>query len=64
MWRKEEEELLEEMQQTGLELGMVTYIAAISACVKGKQPDKAWELLERCSRKALALCRVDIMRPA
>ena len=25
---------------------MITYNAAISACVKGKQPDKALELLE------------------
>ena len=32
---------------------MITYSAAISACKKGKQPDKALELLEDMQRKGL-----------
>ena len=32
---------------------MITYSAAISACEKGKQPDKALELLEDMQQKGL-----------
>ena len=38
--------LLEVMQRRSQEPDMITYSAAISACEKGKQPDKALELLE------------------
>ena len=41
------------MQREGLELSMISYSAAISACEKGKQPDKALELLEDMQRKGL-----------
>ena len=41
------------MQRKGLEPNMITYSAAISACEKGKQPDKALELLEDMQRKGL-----------
>ena len=34
------------MQRKCQEPDMITYSAAISACEKGKQPDKALELLE------------------
>ena len=34
------------MRRKGLEPSVITYSAAISACEKGKQPDKALELLE------------------
>ena len=33
-------------QQKGLEPDVFTGSAAISACEKGKQPDKVWKLLE------------------
>ena len=45
--------LLEEMRQKGPEPNVITCNAAISACEKGKQPDKASELpLRTCSGKA------------
>ena len=39
-------ELVEEMQQKGLEPDVITYNAAISACEKAKQIEQALELLE------------------
>ena len=42
------------MQRKGQEPDMTTYSAAISACEKGKQPDKAFELPVRMQRKSLA----------
>ena len=43
------------MQRKGLEPGMISYSAAISACEKGKQPDTALELLEdmHCSEQCI-----------
>ena len=41
------------MQRKGLEPGLITYSTAISACEKGKQPDKALKLLEDMLRKGL-----------
>ena len=43
--------LLEEMRQKGPEPNVITCNAAISACEKGKQPDKALELLEETQQK-------------
>ena len=40
------------MQRRGLEPGMIIFRAAISACEKGKQPDKALELLKDMRWKA------------
>ena len=39
--------------QLVLEPNLITYNAAISACEKGKQPDKALELLEETQRKGM-----------
>ena len=42
------------MQRKGLAPGMITYSAAISACEKGKQLDKALEFPVVMQRKGLA----------
>ena len=39
-------ELLTEMWQKGLEPVVISYSAAVCACEKAKQSEKAWELLE------------------
>ena len=45
--------ILEVIWQKGWEPDLITYSAAISACEKVKQPNKAMELPRGCSGKGL-----------
>ena len=46
-------ELLEELRHNGLEGDVITYSAAISACGKVKQSQKALELLEEMRQNGM-----------
>jgi len=51
-------ELLAEMQAQALEIDVISYHAAMSACEKGSQPNKHWSFRQRfrlrdCSQASL-----------
>ena len=41
------------MQQQGLTQDVITYSALVSACEKGKQPERAWEVFHAMQQQGL-----------